>query len=480
MNLANIGVSIMHRIRCIAASAEGGFKTNGPPRIGKGPMTSKEVSDTSNEASQPQPTQAGRIETCMELISKAMRCLGNGDKDCVMRKIEELIKADCHNGYAVGKETADKVKDLVRDLWLRSDSDNEYRCRLLMMFRDLGISRNWFRSIFNIGTKWLDRWLRRCGISWKGRATRNDVVRQLEDLLRERFGWDEIKTCESMWEYIGIDTKVFRKYGIEPCVWLSGLELLSDLRKPYWLGMRASDLTARRRGRAIELIISTTNSIDAVFFAKILSMVKTPSIKIEWERGAPRMKHVSKSIGLSFYIALGVNEWPWLIKLNANELKEIIENFDDKELAMFVAGLIDGDGSIRFKGTAFVIITTCKACPKRIIDVLKEVIVRRFGIVGSINSYETENALTFNDEDAVRLLRRVVKYIHHPLRRLRAELILALYDGRISPEELEELYKIIKYERGRDDVKRNRGLEVLARAAPQTHTHGESNPKHGI
>jgi len=188
------------------------------------------------------------------------------------------------------------------------------------------------------------------------------------------------------------------------------------------------------------------------------------------------MKHVSKSIVLTYYIALGVNEWPWPTRLSTNELKEIIENFDDEELAMFVAGLIDGDGSIRFKGTAFVIITTCKACPKRIIDVLKEVIVRRFGIVGSINSYETEDALTFNDEDAVRLLRRVVKYIHHPLRRLRAELILALYDGRISPEELEELYKIIKYERGRDDVKRNRGLEVLAQAAPQTHTHGDKQP----
>ena len=37
----------------------GGFKINGPPRIGKGPMTSKEVSDTSNKASPPKPTQAG-------------------------------------------------------------------------------------------------------------------------------------------------------------------------------------------------------------------------------------------------------------------------------------------------------------------------------------------------------------------------------------------------------------------------------------
>ena len=95
VNLGNIGVLVMHRIMCIA---KGGFKIiNGPPKMGKGPMIIKEISDTSNEASQPQPTQAGRIETCQEMIEEAMRCLGNGDKDCVMRKIEEAIKADCHN-----------------------------------------------------------------------------------------------------------------------------------------------------------------------------------------------------------------------------------------------------------------------------------------------------------------------------------------------------------------------------------------------
>ena len=103
----------MHRIRCIA---EGGFKINGPPKNGKGPVSNEKDLESSNKASLSRPTQAGRIETCTELISKAMNCLGNGDKDCVTRKIEELIKANCHNGNAVGREVADKVRNVVHEL----------------------------------------------------------------------------------------------------------------------------------------------------------------------------------------------------------------------------------------------------------------------------------------------------------------------------------------------------------------------------
>jgi len=146
--LRNIGVSTMHRIRCIAA---GGFKINGPPKNGKGPVSNEEDQELNNEASPPQPTQAGRIKPCTELIEQAMRCLGNGDKDCVMRKIEELVRADCHNGHAVGKETADKVRDVVHELWLISDSGEV--CRLLMLLRDLGISKNRVREALGLNSK---------------------------------------------------------------------------------------------------------------------------------------------------------------------------------------------------------------------------------------------------------------------------------------------------------------------------------------
>jgi hypothetical protein len=91
----------MHQSRCIAV---GGFKINGPPKNGKGPMSNEKDQSKNNETSLPQPTQAGRIETCMELIRQAMRCLENNDKQCAMRLIEELVRNQCHNGYAVGKE----------------------------------------------------------------------------------------------------------------------------------------------------------------------------------------------------------------------------------------------------------------------------------------------------------------------------------------------------------------------------------------
>jgi hypothetical protein len=466
--------------------AKGGFKIiNGPPKNGKGLMPNEEDLKSSNKASLPQPTQAGRIETCQETIKEAMRCLENNDKDCITRLIEELIKTDCHNGNAVGKEVADKVKDAVHELWLRSDY--ELRCKLLVrLVVELGVSRNWFRSVFNTNTKMLNKWLGRCGIARETRnitrETRNNVVKQLEDLLR-RMGWSEVRMCEEMWRFVGVDVDEFRMHGIEPCAWLEGLESLRDLRRPYWFGLAKSDLAVRRHGRGVELALNTTNSVDAVFFPALLGTVKAPSLIIEWGRKRPTMRYVSKLINLIYYIALGVDEWLWPIELNAEELERILNGFSDEELAMFVAGIIDGDGTVQYiynknnkSGYVYVEIAVCKACPKKfILDVLRDTIAERFGIVESIRSHKAENVLMFSGEDAVRLLRRVTRYMHHPIRRLRAELILAYYDGRISPEEFERLYEPTKYKRGKPDIKRNHALEALTQAAPQTHTHGEKN-----
>ncbi len=281
------------------------------------------------------------------------------------------------------------------------------------------------------------------------------------------------------WVFLGgcVDVDEFRRHGIEPCAWLEGLEELSNLKNPYWLGLKASDLVVREFDDKIRLELKTTNTIDAVFFVKILSTVKTPSLVIKWERGAPAAKYVHKPINLLYYVDLGPNEWPWPTELSADELKRVLDGFSDEELAMFIAGAIDGDGSVWYdikNDRVYVLISACKACPKRaILDVLKEIIARRFNIVGSIKSNETADVLVFRGEDAVRLLRRVVKYIHHPLRRLRAELILALYDGRISRETFERLYETTEYEYEGPDIKHNNALEALTQAAPQTHTHGE-------
>jgi hypothetical protein len=54
-------------------------------------------------------------------------------------------------------------------------------------------------------------------------------------------GWNEIKMCEELWRFVGVDVDEFRMHGIEPCVWLEGLESLRNLRRPYWFGLRVSD-----------------------------------------------------------------------------------------------------------------------------------------------------------------------------------------------------------------------------------------------
>jgi hypothetical protein len=165
----------MHRIECIA---EGGFKINGPPRIGKGPMPNEENLKSSNKASPPKPTQAGRIETCTELISKAMKCLENNDKQCVTKLIEELVRNQCHNGYAVGKEIADGVRELVHELWLRSN--DEKRCELLRTLRGLGVTKKWVKGALKMNRKDLDnKWLIRCNIEWSIRIKKRDIIKIL-------------------------------------------------------------------------------------------------------------------------------------------------------------------------------------------------------------------------------------------------------------------------------------------------------------
>ncbi|MDT7971012.1 MAG: hypothetical protein RQ842_10605, partial [Vulcanisaeta sp.] len=414
----------------------------------------------------------------MELVNQAMKCLENNNKECVMRKIEELIKANCHDGNAVGREIANHVRDAFHELWLISN--HEEICRLLRMLRSLGVSKRWVRDALHTDARTLNTWFVRCGIDWENRMVRSNVVKVIEGLLRERFGWNEIKMCEELLRFIGVDVNAFRKYGIEPCSWLNGLEELSDLRRPYWLGLRASDLTTEKLDYEITLEISTTNSIDAVFFPVLLGTIKTPGLVIIWIK-RPAAKYVSKSIGLFYYVDLGTDKWPWPIELSVDEFERMLNGFGNEELAEFIAGEVDGDGSVWYTedGVVYVGISACKKCLKRpILDVLKRVITERFNIVGTIDHSQSNDTLVFGGEKAVKLLRLIRPFVHHPLRRLRIELILALYDGRISREVFEKLFEMTEYERGKDDIKRNRGLDALTRAAPQTHTHGDLS-KHG-
>jgi len=217
----------MHRSECFAA---GGFKINGPPRVGKGPMGQGNNLGVRDEASLPQPTQAGRIKQCTKLIRQATKCLENNDKDCVTRLIEELIKANCHDGRIIGKEITNEVRKLAHELWLVNDDGS--RCELLRMLRGLGVLKSWVAKTLGMNMKKLDKWLTRYGIDWERKIMRNDIVKEIEDLLR-RLGWSEVGMCEELWRFVGVDVDEFRRHGIEPCAWLEGLESLRDLRRPY-------------------------------------------------------------------------------------------------------------------------------------------------------------------------------------------------------------------------------------------------------
>jgi hypothetical protein len=169
--------------------AEGGFEINGPPKNGKGPMSQGNNLGTRDEASLPQPTQAGRIETCTELISKAMRCLENNDKECIIKTLEELVRNQCHDGHIVGKEVADKAKDAVHELWLRNRGDDEWKCELPRMLKSLNVTKGWIMDALHKGPSPLNKWLTRCGISWEGKTTRNNVIENIENMLKSKFSW---------------------------------------------------------------------------------------------------------------------------------------------------------------------------------------------------------------------------------------------------------------------------------------------------
>ncbi|WP_156519854.1 hypothetical protein [Caldivirga sp. MU80] len=133
---------------------------------------------------------------------------------------------------------------------------------------------------------------------------------------------------------------------------------------------------------------------------------------------------------LEFNVNLSANAWPWPIKLSTSELRGLIEGFSDEKLAEFIAGEIDGDGAVWFgyEGVS-VEIAACKNCQKSFtLDVLRRVIAERFNIISHMYLTKTVNVIRFYGENAVKLLRLVMPYLHHPLRRLRAEVILAYYE----------------------------------------------------
>jgi hypothetical protein len=461
MNLANIGASIMHRIRCIT---KGGFKINGPSTKDKGPMTSKEDKKSSNEASLPSSTQAGRIETCTELISKAMMCLENNNRQCVMRMVEEMVKAKCHDGRVIGKAIANEVRELIHRVWL--ESNHVERHEVMTWLMSLNVSKRWKSRAIKI--KAFDKYVRKYVTEWD--PVNNQIIQNtsvkvreviaIEELLRREFKWDERVMCTKMWEFVRVNVNNFEEYGIDPCEWLNKLTA-NELTDTRWLGWYLSDLGIDEWFRSLNLLLSTTNAISAVHFPMVLRQIKMPSIIV---RPKPR------KASLTYYIAIPKAEWPW--PLDKRVAIELLRKFNKMELMMALAAIADGDGTIGYYKSLQFRIAFSKD------DMYEASLIRELlwqhGIKASITKAKNKNCimLVSYKDDAVQVLSELLPYMTHPLKSLRAKLILMLIRGELNKSEFKMFYEQIKY-KNKNDPKRDNALEVAIQAAPQTHTHGE-------
>jgi hypothetical protein len=377
-----------------------------------------------------------------------------------MRLIEEMIRLGCHDGRVIGR-VADKVKDTIHEAWLRSDY--ELRCELLRLLKGLDATRMFVRKTLRLGKNVLDKWLRRCNINWESKAARGDVIKSIETVLREKFGWDKVKMCEGLMRFIGVDTETFRKYGIELCDWV-----YAGFDEVYFMGITLSDLYINllKNGKHeyVFMKLDTTNAVSAVLFPMLLQPIRRPSIIMAWDYRA-------NTVEVIYFITVESDKWGWL---NREELIKRIKALRLEDVPRLIGGAVDGDGTLGYNFTnsePYVKISACKTCEKRaFLNVLQEAL-EKLGIEGRIYEKDHEAKLELYGKNAIKLLRLVMPYLRHPLKRLRAKLILMLHGGKIDYETFTELYKQTEYE-DENDPKRGHAVEALARAAPQTHTHG--------
>jgi len=187
-------------------------------------------------------------------------------------------------------------------------------------------------------------------LSGGSKIRRNDIVEHVEGLLRERFGWDEVKMCEELLHFIGIDTETFRKYGIELCDWV-----YVQTDDVYFMGIALSDLYVKfvkiNKNKYVKVALDTTNAIDAIFFSLLL---KKPSITMSW------INREMSIVAVEYYIVTKANKWGCA---NHEELIRHVSALEPMDVPKLIAGAVDGDSSIKYKFTAStpsIEITACR------------------------------------------------------------------------------------------------------------------------
>jgi hypothetical protein len=425
--------------------------------------------------SSPAVGKAGEgLDKCQRLIEEAVKRLEGNNWECIMELIEEIIKSGCHNGYVVGRKLAGRVKDVIHRLWLKGN--DALRRELLMGLLGLGISKTWMRRAIKVSdSRKFDNYIRRYVFEWD--PTNNQVlqimpvrvreVKAVERLLRRELGWNEQVMCMRMWRFINVNVNIFDEYGLDTCEWLSRLTAneLSDTR---WLGWYQSDLAIKDWNQYLDLFLGTTNAVSAIHFPMVLRQVKVPSIRIV--RNRINNKELKEVI---YYIAIPRTAWPW--PLNKREAVELLREFNKVDLVKALAAMMDGDGSVIYnEGTVYFQIMFGKDDTYEA-NLVKEVLQQQIGI--RVLVYKFSNrfvVLKATGGDAIQILEEILPHMTHPMRSLRARLILMYENRELSESEFEGFYNQTKYRRNDPkDPKRGRAIEALARAAPQTHTHGD-------
>ncbi|MFP3485786.1 MAG: LAGLIDADG family homing endonuclease, partial [Vulcanisaeta sp.] len=357
------------------------------------------------------------------------------------------------------------------ELWLRSDYKT--RCEILSLLRDLGVSRRWLGDASGSGGK-IGNWLKKCGIEIERHTTKSKIIEEIEDLMKRGLGWTEEAMCRNLLQFIEIDVNEFERHGIDVCGWLRAGTSIS-----YLVGLVASDIADRvvkaRNNEYVKVSLKTTEAISAVIFPRILSNIGRPGVTFVWDNGTPRQRKRTGIVAVEYYVYVRKEEWKWL---SIEELIKYIKTLGPEDIPKLAAGAIDGDGIICIRGLApCVEITACRNCEKRaLLEAIQEAL-RKLGIKSRIYEDEKYNiaVLRVCGKNAIKLLRLIMPYLHYPIKYLRARLILMFYDGEIDRETFTTLYGLTEYGDDDNDPKRHHGLEALAQAAPQTHTHGEQS-----
>jgi len=300
-------------------------------------------------------------------------------------------------------------------------------------------------------------------------AGRSRLVEEIEEILRRRLGWNEVMMSNIMWRYIGINVDELIAYGIDPHAWIEILRHIS-INNTYMLGAVHGDVYARPTTYCYEVSAATTSTSGVLYFERLMRRIKMPSVELTTRRRTPNVVYVR------FYVKLRKSEWPWYGKGY-----ETISSFNARELLRYLSGLIDTDGSVTIlrERYGYKIEISIASADTKLLKLLKNMVYERLGISGHINVDKrsvSANKLRFRSLQAVQLYEGLRQYLAHPMKRLRAEVYLRYYNKELTIKEFEHFYEPLKYDNNGNDPKRYHAADMLAQAAPQTHTHGEASP----